>query len=117
MIIDDLDIQGVTVLKPEAHTPLIVNANAPLTFAVITQGFQPVAGWDTKVFERVCIVKHLQLALGNIGQCLKFTGAFSLEQCLCVPAMEGLDRCEGILRLMLNVKRLDFCDSCLPMIR
>lgn len=34
MVIYDLDIKSITVLEAKAHAPLIVEANAPLTFAV-----------------------------------------------------------------------------------
>lgn len=91
MVIDDLDIQGVAVLKAEADTPSIIDPHAPLTFAVATQGFQFVAGRDPEIFEGVSIVEHLQLSLGDTGKCFEPARASALEQCLCVLAAEGLD--------------------------
>ena len=44
MIINDLDIKGIIVTPYEAHTPLIVHANAMLPLPVMAQCFEPVAG-------------------------------------------------------------------------
>jgi hypothetical protein len=44
VIIHNLDIVGVTLLKSEANPPLGVDANAPLTDAVMLQRFQAIRG-------------------------------------------------------------------------
>ena len=91
MIIYDRDIESIAILEAKTDTPPIVDANAPLTSAVTAQGFQPVARWDTEVFECIGVVQHLQLTLCNRGKSLELTRTFSLEQCLSVLALERLD--------------------------
>ena len=48
MVIDDLDIVGVPFVPPKTDTPLIVDADAPLTFSIPSQFLQPVGRWNTK---------------------------------------------------------------------
>jgi len=79
MVINDLDIQRVAILKSKADAPLIVDANAPLTFSVSPQCFQPVPRRRAKVFKRRCVVDHLQLSLGNSGKCSESGGAAAFE--------------------------------------
>ena len=92
MVIYDLDIKGITVFEAKTYTPLVVDSNAPLTFTVTSQSFKSVAWRDMKVFKSICIIKHLQLALGNSGECFESMRTFALEQRQCVLAIEGLDR-------------------------
>lgn len=49
VVIDDRDVEGVAALVPETHSPLIVDAQAPESFAIAQQRFQPIARWHTKV--------------------------------------------------------------------
>ncbi len=80
MVIYDRDIESITILEAKTDTPPIIDANAPLTFAVTVQGFQPVARRDTEVFECICVVQHLQLALCYSGKCFELTRTFTFEQ-------------------------------------
>lgn len=91
MVINDRDIERITILEAKTDAPPIIDANAPLTFAVTAQGFQPVARWDAEVFKRIRVVQHLQLALCNSSKCFELARTVTLEQCLRVPAMECLD--------------------------
>lgn len=52
MVIDDLDVQGVSALEAETNTPLVVDTNAELAGAIATQFFKPVARWHAKEIER-----------------------------------------------------------------
>src|SRR6516225_543020 len=91
MIIYDLNIKRVAFLEAKTDAPLIVDADAPLTFAVATQGFQSVAGRHAKIVERMGVLDHLQLALGDSCKCLEPPWALPLEQRLGVLATEGFD--------------------------
>lgn len=51
MIIHDFNIKGIAIFETEAYAPLIVDANAPLTFAVMRQGFQPVRWRHAEIVE------------------------------------------------------------------
>jgi hypothetical protein len=42
VVIDDLDIEGITVLETETHAPLVVDADAPLAGAIALQGFEMI---------------------------------------------------------------------------
>jgi hypothetical protein len=48
MVIDNLDIVCVPFIPPETDTPLIIDADAPLSFSVPSQFLQPVGRWDTE---------------------------------------------------------------------
>jgi len=96
MVIDDCDIESIASIEAKTDTPLIINANAPLTFAVAAQGFQPVAWGNTEVFECMRVVQHLQFTLGRGGKCFEPTRAFAFEQRLCVFTPECLNHTEII---------------------
>jgi hypothetical protein len=51
VVIDDLDVESVTVCKTEAQPPLIVDANAPLAGPVAFQGFEAIGWRRTQVFD------------------------------------------------------------------
>ena len=51
MVIDDPDIEGITVREAKTETPPIIYTHAPLTFAITAQGFQSVAGRNAEVFD------------------------------------------------------------------
>lgn len=65
MIIDNLDIVGVSTFPAKADPPLIIDPDAPLAIAVTGKLFQPVARWDTQKVESGGAAKLFQLALGN----------------------------------------------------
>jgi hypothetical protein len=46
MVIDDLDIVSVPFIPSETDAPLIVDANAPLSFSIPSQFLKPAARWD-----------------------------------------------------------------------
>jgi len=106
MIIYDIDIESIAILEAKTDTPPIVDANAPLTCTVTAQGFQPVAWWDTEVFECIRVVQHLQFTLCNRSKSFELVWTFALEQCLSVLALECLDHRARIYRGTLNLKRL-----------
>jgi hypothetical protein len=49
VIIDNLDLESVSVLPPEADPPLVVDSDAVLTRTIASQGFQPVPWYRSKV--------------------------------------------------------------------
>ncbi len=65
MVIDDLNIEGIAILEARAYAPLVIDANAPLTFTASTQSLQPVSRWNAKILQCVSVIQHLQLALGS----------------------------------------------------
>ena len=61
MIVDDLDIVGITVSPEEADAPLVVDPNAVGSGAIALQGFQLVARRDPKVLQLSGAVQVQQL--------------------------------------------------------
>jgi hypothetical protein len=66
MVVDDLDIVGVSFMPPETDTPLIVDADAPLSFSVSPQFFQPVRRRDTKEIKAGGCVNQSQFSQGGL---------------------------------------------------
>jgi hypothetical protein len=65
MVIDDLDIVGVPSIPPETDAPLIVDANAPLSFSFPSQFLQPVGRWDTEEIKAGSSVNQGQFSNGG----------------------------------------------------
>jgi hypothetical protein len=65
MVVDDLDVVPVTVSPDEAQAPLVVDSNAVLPRAISLQGFEPVSGKRSEIFERARAMKHFELPLGH----------------------------------------------------
>ncbi len=47
MIINDLDLEGITFVESKADAPLIIDADAPLSGAIMPQCFQVIRGRQT----------------------------------------------------------------------
>jgi len=68
MIIDDLDIMGISALPNEADTPLIVDPNTMLSRSITFQFLKAVGRRNTQRFQLTGRSKHFQ-----------FTGSQSLN--------------------------------------
>jgi hypothetical protein len=51
VIVDNLDVEGVSAAPHETYAPLVVDANAVLTRPVALECLKPVSRWDTKIVE------------------------------------------------------------------
>jgi|GEM_PF-1269684 len=49
MVIYDLDVVGVACLPTKAEPPLVVDSNRVLSFAISTEGLQPIARETTQI--------------------------------------------------------------------
>ena len=65
VVVHDLNLVGTVDLPDEAHPPLVVDTDAVLAFAVILQGLQVVARWNTQVIKHHHSVQLQQLAPCN----------------------------------------------------
>jgi len=74
MVVDDFNVKTVAVLPAETDAPLIVDPDAPLTGAVASELFEPVARWDAEEVEGGGTVELLQLALGDPLNILRKSG-------------------------------------------
>jgi hypothetical protein len=52
VVIDYFNVERVALLEAEADSPLIVDPDAPLTFSVMLQSFQPVRGREAQIIQR-----------------------------------------------------------------
>ena len=66
MIVDNLDLPGVTVTPNDVDTPLLVDANAMLPKSVVTKSFQPVAGRYPQIIEAASRVDCKQLGTSTL---------------------------------------------------
>jgi hypothetical protein len=55
MIINYLDIKGVTALPLEADTPPLVDTDAVLSFPVSFELLQAACGWDAQVISQMVL--------------------------------------------------------------
>lgn len=65
MVIYDLHIGGTGLGPAKADAPLVIDANAPLTRAVSTQGLQPVPRRHPKILDGSRSVEIGELARGD----------------------------------------------------
>lgn len=62
VVIDDTDLAAIAVFPDEAEPPLVVDADAVLSFPVSLQGFQPIGRRDAQIFEMLRVVQHTKFA-------------------------------------------------------
>ena len=58
MVIHDLDIVCVTVSRDKTDAPLIIDANAVLSFAFAFQCFKSIGRWNAGIVQAMRIVQH-----------------------------------------------------------
>jgi len=61
MVVSDLSVVGVSVSPAEAHAPLIIDADAVMPLAIPGQLFQPVAGRNPQILERLRRIEDSEL--------------------------------------------------------
>jgi hypothetical protein len=84
MVVNDLNLEGVTLSPLEADTPPIVHTNAVLALALSLQWLQPVPWEHRKRSEVWCRVKHVELAKGCALDGLKPAYRIPAEQALSI---------------------------------
>jgi hypothetical protein len=89
MIVHDFNIKHIAALKPEADTPLFIDADAVTALPVALQGFQPIARRHTQKIKCGGGMKLLQFTHGNGGDVHKPQNATTREKRLCIVAFEG----------------------------
>ena len=67
MIVTNFDIVGVAIDKPKAYTLLVVYRNGVLPFAITHKGVQPIARWNSQIFQSCGEIYIFQLAGGSFG--------------------------------------------------
>jgi hypothetical protein len=91
VVIDDLDIQHVSILPAETHTELVVDADAVLAGPVAFQGFQSVTGRHAQEVECGGGVELHKLASRHRFDVHEPSHTIAVEQGFRVLVGEGFD--------------------------
>jgi len=93
VIVDDLDIISSFVHPHETYSPLIVDANRPLTCSIALQLLQPVA-WETReIAESRRSIERSQFAPSDLDEIRRETpGTSAIEENRTVSILEIPDR-------------------------
>jgi hypothetical protein len=67
VVVDDLDVEGVTINPAEDDAPLLIDPNAVKPVEVTAQSFEVVARRYTQVVQVAGSVDELQLAERELG--------------------------------------------------
>jgi hypothetical protein len=54
VVIDNLDIEGMSALEPETNSPLAIDANAPLPSTITRELFQLIGWWQAQILNPGC---------------------------------------------------------------
>ena len=65
VIVDDLDIERVTIAPDKTDPPLVIDANTVLARTIARQTFQAIARRNAQIVQSGRAVKHSQLASGD----------------------------------------------------
>jgi hypothetical protein len=60
MVIDDLDVMGITFFPYKADAPLLVDPDAVLTLSIIMQGLQMIGRWNPQSLNEACSIEYLE---------------------------------------------------------
>ena len=89
MIVDDLNVPGVSVGPSAANSPLVIYPNAVLPVATALESFKAVAWRRTQLVKEFGGVKHEQLSPRDPLDCGETADQFVLEEALRIPALEA----------------------------
>jgi len=91
MIIHDLDFKGVPLAPRKANPPLVIDADAVLTFPIAFEAFQAISWQRRERPETRRGVEHVEFPKGLAFNSLEPAYSFSMEEALCISASEGPD--------------------------
>jgi hypothetical protein len=92
MIVHDLNVHGVTIPPAETDSPLVIDPDAVLSFALTLERFQPVGRRHSKVNQFHCVTNHFDLSSGNpLNVTRQFAGKLPACQLLCFLTSKAQD--------------------------
>jgi len=92
MIVDYFHISSLSGSPSEAYSPLIVNANTVLAFALSRELFQTVSGRCSEIFNQISTLYQIQLALRYLlNRQRKSRDSLPFEYPLGIPVSKGFD--------------------------
>ena len=99
VVIHYLDVDRAHIGPHEADSPLVIDANAVLSFSITFQRFQVVAGRRLHEIQRLGCIQLRQLSLGHGKERFEPARAPALVQRQGVFALERLDHADSVLRV------------------
>ena len=114
MVIDDFDVERVAVNPPKTDTPLIVDADAMLPFAIAFERLQSIARRDPKVGKATSLVQIQELAPGATLDSAPTRHEFIIEERFGVLRPKGLDHLYRVLRAASYLKPRLVLDLAMP---
>lgn len=92
VVVDDLDLEGVTSVPSEADTPLLIDSDAVLAGSISGKSLKAVCGWDTEVDEVPCMIEHGELVERTLlDVARKFPRPLLVPYLLCLRIGKTLD--------------------------
>jgi len=91
VIVHDLHVIGIAIFPCEAHSELIIDPNAVLSFTIAFERFQPIGWRYAQIVQRFCSRKHGQLAHGSGFDVDPSPYSLAFEQIPCSGAAVGFD--------------------------
>jgi hypothetical protein len=92
MIIDDLDLVGVSVFPPETNTPLLIDPDPILTISVAGEFLQPISRGDPQITKRNGGVENQKFPQCRSPQStIKFCPPFTEEEPFCILVAKASD--------------------------
>jgi hypothetical protein len=62
VVVDDLNVERLTLLPAKGDSPLDVDANRVMTLPLALQGFEPIARWSPEILQMLCVVQIEELS-------------------------------------------------------
>ena len=105
MVINNFNAAGVPVKPYKTDSPLSIDSNAVLALAILFQGFELVARWNTQEIKRCRRMQLLQLSQRDSLKIYKLRYALARKKRLGVSAFEVTNHAEMITVSVNNVNR------------
>jgi hypothetical protein len=95
MVVDDLDVEGISGTPAEADPPLLIHADAVLPLTITFELLQPVSGRNAQITQDRRSVEHPEFPKRNtLDPRPEPPHGFAPKQALGVPVLEALDHIE-----------------------
>jgi len=107
VVVDDLDVVGITVLPDEADAVLIIDPYAVLPGSVSDELFEPICRWNPKVSEGHSGIEHPEFPDRDLCHGLEASGRFAPPERggLSVPKADDHTPFYSDMRYASSVKR------------
>jgi len=101
MIVANFHVISVPVAPYKTYPPLIVNANAMLSFPIAFESFQPVARKDRQIFQNLGSIQVLQFSPGHVSDIRWRSGLYAIKKLFSLFVLEALYHGRSVSRYTL----------------